>query len=85
METTLSTKGQFVLPVPVRRKLNLQPGERLGVELLGDGIFLRPLKRVGAYELKKHPVSGLPRMVARGGTKHKVTAEEIARLNAELL
>jgi hypothetical protein len=40
---------------------------------------------VRAYKSAKHPVSGLPVMapVRRGG--RKVSAEEIARLNADLL
>jgi AbrB family looped-hinge helix DNA binding protein len=84
MEATLSTKGQLVLPALARRKLHLHPGERLGVELREGGVFLRPLKKAVAYELQPHPVSGLPRMVARGRPARKVTAGEIARLNAEL-
>ncbi len=85
MTTTLSTKGQFVLPAAARRKLKLVPGERLTVELRDDGVFLRPLHRSAAYELKPHPVSGLPRMVALARPPRKVSAEEIARLHAELL
>ena len=85
MTTTLSTKGQFVLPAAARRKLKLTPGERLSVELRDDGVFLRPLHRAADYESRLHPVSGLPRMVARTRPPRKVSAEEIARLNAELM
>lgn len=85
METTLSSKGQVVLPAAARRKLRVAPGDRLGVELRENGVFLRPLSHAVEYELQVHPGSGLPRMVARRKTGHKVTAEEIARLNAELL
>ena len=85
METTLSSKGQIVLPVAARRKLDLAQGERLDVELRDDGVFLRPARRRVAYRVERHPVSGLPRMVAVTPPARKVTAAEIARLNAELM
>ncbi|HVU25459.1 MAG TPA: AbrB/MazE/SpoVT family DNA-binding domain-containing protein [Opitutus sp.] len=85
MTTTLSSKGQLVLPAAARRKLRLSPGERLSVELRDDGVFLRPFNQTSEYELQRHLTSGLPRMVPKVRPKHKVTAEEIARLNAELL
>ncbi len=85
MQTTLSTKGQLVLPARARRQLKLTAGERLGVEVRDGGVFLRPLKPAVTYELQVHPASGLPRMVARHAAPGKVTAEEIARLHAELL
>jgi AbrB family looped-hinge helix DNA binding protein len=85
METTISSKGQIVLPAEARKQLRLAQGERLAVELREGGIFLRPVSAERRYRMEVHPVSGLPVMVAvkRGG--RKVTAAEIARLNAELL
>jgi bifunctional DNA-binding transcriptional regulator/antitoxin component of YhaV-PrlF toxin-antitoxin module len=85
MPPPLSTKGQFVLLVPERRKLKITPGERLPVDQRDDGVFLRPLHRAAGYELKPHPVSSLPRMVASTRPTRKVTVAEIARLNVELL
>jgi AbrB family looped-hinge helix DNA binding protein len=85
MTTTLSTKGQLVLPAAARRKLKLAAGERLGVELRDNGVFLRRLHHTAGYDVELHPVSGLPRMVARTRPSRKVSAEEIARLHAELL
>ena len=87
MTTTLSTKGQFVLSASARRKLKLAPGARLGVEVRADGVLLRPQRRSARYELERHPVSGLPRMIAstRSARTRKVSAVAIARLNAELL
>jgi AbrB family looped-hinge helix DNA binding protein len=42
----LSSKGQLVIPKPVRDVLKLRPGTRLEVEALPDGsIVLRPLNR----------------------------------------
>jgi AbrB family looped-hinge helix DNA binding protein len=85
MVTTLSSKGQVVLPAAARRRLHLIPGERLDVELRDDGVFLRPARPVAGYRLELHPDSHLPRMVAVARPARKVTAAEIARLHAELL
>ena len=40
--TTLSTKGQLILPQGVRRARNWGPGTRLVVEETADGVLLRP-------------------------------------------
>lgn len=85
MQTVLSTKGQLVLPVAARRKLRLSPGERLNVELRDGGILLRPVTQTGRYRAGRHPVSGLPVMNAVKRPSRKVSAAEIARLNADLL
>ncbi len=85
MQTTLSSKGQLVLPAEARRKLRLGQGEKLSVELRDDGVFLRPVAQSGSFRLETHPVSGLPVMRSAAKSKRKVTPEEIARLNAELL
>ena len=85
MQTTLSSKGQLVLPAEVRRKLRLGHGEKLSVELRDDGVFLKPSSNSGGYVTEKHPVSGLPVMKSARKSERKVTAEQIAQLNAELL
>ncbi len=85
METTLSSKGQIVLPAAVRRQLRLTRGERLAVELRDGGVLLRPMNAPRAYRMVNHPVSGLPAMVPVGLRGRLVTAGEIAKLNAELL
>ncbi len=38
---TLSSKSQLVLPVEIRRKLGIHPGDRLVVELEGDHAVIR--------------------------------------------
>ena len=40
--TTVSTKGQVVLPRAIRRALRWEAGTRLVVESTGDGVLLRP-------------------------------------------
>lgn len=42
MTTTLSSKGQVVLPRLVRAKLRLMPGAKLTCEVQGDSIVLKP-------------------------------------------
>jgi AbrB family looped-hinge helix DNA binding protein len=38
---TLSSKSQLVLPAEIRRKLGINPGDRLVVELEGDHAVIR--------------------------------------------
>ncbi len=40
--TTLSSKGQVVLPRLVRNKLHLMPGAKLLCEIQGDSVILTP-------------------------------------------
>lgn len=85
MRTTLSSKGQLVLPAEVRRQLRLAKGERLSIEVRGDSVVLRPVAQPRLYKTVRHPRSGLPVMAALKPPKRRVTAAEIAQLHAELL
>ena len=85
METTLSSKGQIVLPAAARRRLRLEQGEHLAVEFRDGGVLLRPMNAPRAYKMVNHPAAGLPVMVPIGPRGRLVTAAEIAKLNAELL
>jgi AbrB family looped-hinge helix DNA binding protein len=42
LTTTLSTKGQVILPAALRRRRNWNAGTRLTVEETPDGILLKP-------------------------------------------
>jgi AbrB family looped-hinge helix DNA binding protein len=41
--TTVSTKGQFVIPAEMRESLGIGPGTRIAVSLQGTRIILEPV------------------------------------------
>lgn len=45
METTLSTKGQIVVPREIRQKLGLGPGAKLSTRIVDGAILLTPVER----------------------------------------
>ncbi len=57
MHLTLSSKGQIVLPAPVRRRLRLKPGARLNLQEKNGGVFLSP---VGDAPLPFEPIDYPP-------------------------
>lgn len=53
METsTLSTKGQLVIPAGCRKALHLQPGDKVAFTLEGDRLVLAPTKTASARLVK---------------------------------
>ena len=58
--TTLSSKGQVVLPRLVRSRLHLAPGTKFSCEILGDSVVLTPEHpRRSAREYVTDPHTGL--------------------------
>lgn len=43
-ESTITQKGQVTIPIEFRRRLGLEPHDRVAFELDEDGIRLRPLE-----------------------------------------
>ena len=43
LTTTISTKGQLILPKAIRDRLQWDAGTRLAVEHTADGVLLKPL------------------------------------------
>ena len=65
MQTKISTKGQVVLPHPIRRKLGLRPGDTLDARIIGAGIVLTPRKvRARKGRVVRDPITGLPVLTA---------------------
>lgn len=50
--TIVSKKGQVVIPVEIRRKYNLQQGDRLAVKDMDGRIVLEPLERYPLLSLR---------------------------------
>ena len=65
MKTKISTKGQVVLPSPIRRKLGLRAGDPLDAKVEGDRVVLTPSKaRLRKVRIVEDPVTGLPVLTA---------------------
>jgi AbrB family looped-hinge helix DNA binding protein len=82
METKVSTKGQVVLPSPLRQKLGLRPGDSLDVDLAGDAIILTPRRaRTQKATVLRDAITGLPVLSAGKGAP-KLTNEQVRELLA---
>jgi AbrB family looped-hinge helix DNA binding protein len=61
MQTKVSTKGQIVLPSPIRRKLGIRTGDPLDAEVEGGRIVLTPRRtRSFKVHILVDPITGLP-------------------------
>jgi AbrB family looped-hinge helix DNA binding protein len=61
MQTKVSTKGQIVLPGPLRRKLGIRAGDPLNISIEKDRLVLTALKRKhSTARIIKDPLTGLP-------------------------
>jgi AbrB family looped-hinge helix DNA binding protein len=83
MNTKVSTKGQVVLPGPIRRKLGLQPGDTLEAVVRAGNITLIPRKgrRRGA-QILSDPVSGLP-VLSAGPDAPLLTSKQVHEILEE--
>ncbi len=80
MTTTLSSKGQVVLPRLVRSKLHLAPGTKLLCEVRGDSVILTPEHpRRQQREYLTDPLTGL-RVTKAAEASEPVTTEMIKTL-----
>jgi AbrB family looped-hinge helix DNA binding protein len=61
MQTRVSTKGQIVLPGPLRRRLGIRAGDSLDVAIEKDRIVLTAPKKKTRYKARiiKDPITGL--------------------------
>ncbi len=80
MQTKVSTKGQIVIPSPVRRRLGIQPGDPLDIAIEKDRIVLtarrRPKTRFKA-RIIKDPITGFP--VIDAGPDAPILTSEMVR------
>jgi AbrB family looped-hinge helix DNA binding protein len=83
MTTRISSKGQVVLPVLIRRKLGLRSGDSLVAAVEGDRIILRRAKtRAPEARIAVDGVTGLP-VLKVSGKSQKLTSQEVAETLAE--
>ena len=80
MRTTVSTKGQVVVPTSIRRKLGLQPGDLLEARVQGQHIVLTPRKvRPRNARIIRDSVTGLPVLTA-GPRAPKLTSAQVREI-----
>lgn len=81
METTrLSSKGQVVLPKPIRDARRWRPGTELTVENTADGVLLRPAKPFAPSRLED--VAGSLRYAGKPKTIRQMDAAIRAEVKA---
>jgi AbrB family looped-hinge helix DNA binding protein len=83
MQTRVSTKGQIVLPGPLRRKLGIRAGDLVDASIDQGRIVLTPQKKT-TYKPKivTDPITGLPVLTA-GDDAPVLTSEEVAEILAD--
>lgn len=83
MRTTVSTKGQVVVPSNIRRKLGLQPGDALEARIEGQDIVLTPRRaRPRGARIVRDPVTGLPVLTA-GPKARALTSAQVREALAD--
>ncbi len=83
MGTKISTKGQVVLPIHIRRKLGLRPGDPLDTKVEGGSIVLTPRRaRSGKVRIVDDPVTGLP-VLSAGSSAPLLSSKEVREILAE--
>ena len=83
MQTRVSSKGQVVLPSPIRRKLGLQPGDSLDATIDRGRILLAPRRAPGGKRAIVHdPLTGLPVLTA-GANAPALTSEQVREILAD--
>jgi len=83
MQTRVSTKGQIVLPGPLRRKLGIRAGDALDAGIEAGRIVLTPQKR-RPFEAKiiEDPITGFPVLYA-GPDAPVLTSEQVKEILAD--
>lgn len=80
MQTKVSTKGQVVLPSPMRRKLGLRAGDALDANLVSGRIVLTPRRiRSQKVRLLLDPLTGLP-VLSAGPDAPLLTSKEVQEI-----
>jgi len=78
MRTLLSERGQVVIPKKVRESIHLNKGDELEIEVQGDAIVLKPLRRFKAKKWQDYAGIGEGIVAAHLKDKKKEKADEDA-------
>jgi AbrB family looped-hinge helix DNA binding protein len=80
MQTTVSTKGQVVLPGPLRRRLDIRAGDPLDANIEEGRIVLTPHRKRGRrVKIVKDPITGLP-VLSAGANAPTLTSKEVEEI-----
>lgn len=83
METKVSTKGQIVLPGPIRRKLGLRTGDPLDARVEGGRIVLTPRStRSRKVSILIDPITGLP-VLSAGPNAPLLNSKQVCEILSE--
>ena len=78
MQTRVSTKGQIVLPAPLRHRLGIRAGDTLDVAVEKDRIVLTtPKRKRFKARIIADPITGLPVLYA--GPDAPILTSEMVR------
>jgi AbrB family looped-hinge helix DNA binding protein len=82
MQTKVSTKGQIVLPGPLRRRLGIRASDPLDVNVESGRIVLTPRrKRRQQFKIVTDPVTGLP-VLSAGPNVPELSSKEVEEILA---
>ncbi len=80
MQTKVSTKGQVVLPGPLRRRLGIRAGDPLDANIEGGRIVLSPRKkRPQPVKIVTDPVTGLP-VLSAGAAAPVLSSKDVEEI-----
>jgi len=78
MKTLMSDRGQVVIPKKIRETIHLHKGDELEIEVRGDAIVLKPLRRFKAKKWQDYAGIGEGIVAAHLKDKKKEKADEDA-------
>ena len=80
MQTTVSTKGQVVLPGPLRRRLDIRAGDPLDANIEDGRIVLTPRRKRGRrVKIVTDTITGLP-VLSAGANAPTLTSKEVEEI-----
>ena len=83
MTTKVSSKGQVVLPSPIRRRLRIESGDPFEARIEGDRIVLIPLRKARPKpRMKISRTTGMP-VISMGPKAPKITSEWVRDMLAD--